>query len=116
MEVEDEAVSAVEVKVVEGENPDALALEIKERRRGKIVKWIPERGWGLINSYAAGNPAPEKFFVHHSNIAVDSSQVCIGLRVSFTPGSARSKQEFRTAQEVQVLPDQLNVPVSGGAR
>ena len=72
-----------------------------DTRTGRIVKWVADKGWGIINSYAV-HSAPEKFFVHFSNCASRES-IAVGVKVSFTPGPPRSANELPVALQVEIV-------------
>lgn len=67
---------------------------------GRIVRWVHEKGWGLINSYQSTD-APEKFFVHFSN-CIEPDAMEVGVRVTFVPGPPRTARELPIATNVAV--------------
>lgn len=75
---------------------------VNERLRGVIRKWIPEKGWGIINSYKTdGDPAPLKFFLHINNVSGGTPGV--DLRVTFEVGPPRRLTELPVALNAEIV-------------
>jgi hypothetical protein len=84
------------------------------RLTGRISKWVPQYGWGIVNSYTNGTNAPQRFFVHVSKLADPSVLIEQGSRISFIPGPPRCKNDLPAALDVQVFPAQSSpAPVVG---
>jgi hypothetical protein len=72
--------------------------------KGRVVKWLPDKNWGLINFYREGGAyeAPRKVFLHSSKVIGDVRPQ-MGSRVIFDLGSARSANELPQALRVRVI-------------
>jgi len=69
---------------------------------GHVRKWVGEKGWGLINSYAPGGIL-QKYFVHITSLVPTSATPALGCRVLFVEGPPRSDGELPVALEVEVI-------------
>ena len=81
-------------------------------RRGKIVKWVGEQGWGIINSYVHGQNAPQKFFFHVSWVKSEHVFVYPGCRVTFHAGPPRTERELPTALDIILMDAKSNPELS----
>jgi hypothetical protein len=77
-------------------------MENIERRNGTIRRWTS--GFGFCNSYNERGEL-ERFFVHPTNKAVEMV-LEFGVRISFTPGSARNPKECRVALAIEPYEDE----------
>ena len=79
------------------------SLENTVDLKGRVVKWLPDKNWGLINFYREGgsNEAPRKVFLHSSKVTGDARPQ-MGSRVIFDLGPARSANELPQALRVRV--------------
>lgn len=72
--------------------------------KGKVVKWLPDKRWGIINFYQGDfNSAPQKVFLHLNNV-ISKEKPEMGSRVMFVLGPRRSPTELPAAQKVRVIP------------
>jgi hypothetical protein len=76
------------------------AVEIK----GRIVKWVDQLQWGIINFYSEGgiSDAPRKVFLHASKV-ISTEKPKMGSCVMFILGPARSANELQAALKVRVI-------------
>jgi hypothetical protein len=82
---------------------------------GRITKWVGERGWGVANSYSRSANAPERFFVHISNVVNADIQLTVGTRITFEAGPPRQAGEMPVALMIELAPPpryQQNAPVA----
>jgi hypothetical protein len=79
------------------------SVETKVDLKGRVVKWVAESNWGLINFYREGGAyeAPRRAFLHISKVNGERPQM--GSRVIFDLGPARSANELPQALRVRVV-------------
>jgi hypothetical protein len=83
---------------------------MSDKVAGRVVKWVDERGWGIINAYLGAN-APQKFFCHVSNflpLEKNDYYIGVGMRVEFTPGPPRNEKELPIATVILPVVPQSN--------
>lgn len=86
-----------------------------EKRIGIIRRYHTEAGWGIVHSYDGPTARiADKFFVHVANRATKDIELRPGMKISFTPGSARFDGELPPALDIAVAPD--DGAMNGGAR
>ena len=65
------------------------------RRKGTIVEWNDDRGFGFI-----AVPGRDDLFVHHTNVTVTSGVLDEGEQVSFEIAQGRKGDEARNVRVV----------------
>jgi hypothetical protein len=80
------------------------SAENKFELKGKVVRWVVDKNWGVINFYPEGgtNDAPRKAFLHISKVTGDVRPQ-MGSRVIFDLGPARSATELPQALRCRVI-------------
>jgi len=74
------------------------------RLQGVIRKWVNE-SWGIVHSYTrVPNGAPEKYFVHKSQLVDETATLDSGVRISFEIGEPRRKGDLRPAVRIEIVP------------
>jgi hypothetical protein len=74
---------------------------VKVQQKGKIVRWVSQCSWGIVNFYIPGEEVPRKAFVHLSKV-ISAEKPQMGSRITFVLGPARSESELPQALQVEV--------------
>lgn len=74
---------------------------MKVPQKGKIVRWVNQCNWGIVNFYISGEEVPRKAFVHLSKV-ISAEKPQMGSRITFVLGPARSESELPQALQVEV--------------
>jgi hypothetical protein len=85
-----------------------------ERKKGKIITWHEQKGWGVIQGTVS---ILDRWFMHIANIR-GTVLPAIGLEVTFEPGPAREQGDLPRALKILVLdplPDLPKTKISSGA-